>query len=57
MFMQGVMRQITINDMPIGRNVDESLRLVHALQFHAEHGEVREGLVRPGNYFCLTATL
>ncbi|KAL2919881.1 cTPxI [Polyrhizophydium stewartii] len=29
-----------INDLPIGRSVDEVLRLVEALQFHAVHGEV-----------------
>jgi len=33
-------RQITINDLPVGRNVDEVLRLVDAFQFVAEHGEV-----------------
>ncbi|KAJ0405848.1 hypothetical protein P43SY_001580 [Pythium insidiosum] len=37
---RGVLRQITINDLPIGRSVDEVLRLVQALQFHEEHGEV-----------------
>lgn len=39
---EGIIQQITINDLPIGRNVDETLRLVQAIQFHAEHGEVRE---------------
>ncbi|CAL1261546.1 unnamed protein product [Larinioides sclopetarius] len=34
-----VVRQITINDLPIGRSVDETLRLVKALQFHEKHGE------------------
>ncbi|KAG0225530.1 Peroxiredoxin-2 [Actinomortierella wolfii] len=33
-------RQITINDLPVGRNVDETLRLVEAFQFTDEHGEV-----------------
>ena len=33
-------RQITINDLPVGRSVDEVLRLVQALQFTDEHGEV-----------------
>lgn len=37
---QGKVRQQTINDLPLGRNVDEMLRLVEALQFHEEHGEV-----------------
>ncbi|KAI8824509.1 peroxiredoxin-2 [Fimicolochytrium jonesii] len=29
-----------VNDLPIGRNVDEYIRLIEALRFHAEHGEV-----------------
>lgn len=33
-------RQITVNDLPVGRNVDEVLRLIDAFQFVAEHGEV-----------------
>ena len=37
---QGVIRQITINDLPIGRDVDETLRLVKAIQFTDENGEV-----------------
>jgi peroxiredoxin (alkyl hydroperoxide reductase subunit C) len=37
---QGKVRQQTINDLPLGRNVDEMVRLVEALQFHEEHGEV-----------------
>ncbi|KAF8937807.1 thioredoxin-like protein [Dissophora ornata] len=35
-----VVRQITINDLPVGRNVDEIVRLVEAFQFTDEHGEV-----------------
>ncbi|KAF3766166.1 hypothetical protein M406DRAFT_68536 [Cryphonectria parasitica EP155] len=37
---KGVLRQITVNDLPVGRNVDETLRLVEAFQFTDEHGEV-----------------
>lgn len=37
---EGVVRHSTINDLPLGRNVDEALRVVDALQFHEEHGEV-----------------
>jgi len=37
---QGIVRSQTINDLPIGRNMDELLRLVHALQFFEMHGEV-----------------
>jgi peroxiredoxin 2/4 len=36
----GKVRQQTINDLPLGRNIDEFLRLVEALQYHEEHGEV-----------------
>lgn len=37
---QGVVRQETINDLPLGRSVEETLRLVDALQHTEEHGEV-----------------
>lgn len=37
---EGTIRHSTINDLPIGRNVEEALRVVDALQFHQEHGEV-----------------
>ena len=36
----GKVRQQTVNDLPLGRNIDEMLRLVEALQYHEEHGEV-----------------
>lgn len=36
----GVVRHQTINDLPLGRNVDEAIRVIDALQFHEEHGEV-----------------
>lgn len=36
---KGNLRQITINDMPVGRSVDETLRLVQAFQFTDKHGE------------------
>lgn len=37
---QGIVRSQTINDLPLGRNVDELIRLVDALEFHEKHGEV-----------------
>ncbi|CAG7720757.1 unnamed protein product [Allacma fusca] len=37
---KGVVRQITVNDLPVGRSVDETLRLIKAFQFVEEHGEV-----------------
>jgi peroxiredoxin (alkyl hydroperoxide reductase subunit C) len=36
----GIVRHQYVNDLPLGRNVDEFLRLVDALQFTEEHGEV-----------------
>lgn len=36
---KGVLRQITVNDLPVGRSVDEALRLVQAFQYTDEHGE------------------
>jgi len=36
----GVVRSQTVNDLPVGRNVDEALRTVKAFQYVAEHGEV-----------------
>lgn len=36
----GVVRAQIVNDLPIGRNVDEILRLIDALQFTEAHGEV-----------------
>ncbi len=37
---EGSLRHITINDLPLGRNVDEALRVLEALQFHEKNGEV-----------------
>lgn len=37
---EGNVRHQVINDLPLGRNVDEMLRMVDALQFHQDHGEV-----------------
>lgn len=37
---QGVVRHQVVNDMPLGRSVDEILRVIDALQFTEEHGEV-----------------
>ncbi|KAG8926734.1 cTPxI [Tulasnella sp. 418] len=36
---EGILRQITINDLPVGRSVDETLRLIKAFQYTAIHGE------------------
>jgi alkyl hydroperoxide reductase subunit AhpC len=37
---KGVVRHQVVNDLPLGRSVDEALRMVQALQFVEEHGEV-----------------
>lgn len=37
---EGNVRSQIVNDLPLGRNMDELIRLVDALQFHEEHGEV-----------------
>ena len=36
----GMVRHSLINDLPLGRNVDETIRIVDALIFHEQHGEV-----------------
>lgn len=43
------LRQIMVNDLPIGRSVDEVLRLVQALQFHEQNGEVCPINWKPGD--------
>jgi peroxiredoxin (alkyl hydroperoxide reductase subunit C) len=36
----GNVRHQVVNDLPLGRNIDEMLRMIDALQFHEDHGEV-----------------
>ena len=36
----GVVRHAVVNDLPLGRSVDEALRMLDALRFTEEHGEV-----------------
>ena len=36
----GIVRSQIVNDLPLGRNIDELIRLIDALQFHEQHGEV-----------------
>jgi len=36
----GLVRHQVVNDLPLGRNIDDMIRMVDALQFHEEHGEV-----------------
>lgn len=37
---EGVLKHMSVNDLPVGRSVEETLRLLKAFQFVAEHGEV-----------------
>ncbi|CAH2272929.1 peroxiredoxin-2 [Pelobates cultripes] len=46
---KGILRQITINDLPVGRSVEETLRLVQAFQFTDTHGEVCPAGWKPGS--------
>lgn len=41
---KGVVRQKTVNDLPVGRSVDETLRLIQAIQHFEEHGEGEQSL-------------
>uniref|UniRef100_A0ACB8FJG4 Peroxiredoxin-4 n=1 Tax=Sphaerodactylus townsendi TaxID=933632 RepID=A0ACB8FJG4_9SAUR len=43
------LRQITLNDLPVGRSVDETLRLVQAFQYTDKHGEVCPAGWKPGS--------
>lgn len=45
----GVIRHITINDLPIGRSVDEAVRVLDALQFFEKNGEVCPANWKPGS--------
>jgi peroxiredoxin (alkyl hydroperoxide reductase subunit C) len=37
---EGIVRHALVNDLPLGRNVDEALRILDALRFHEKHGDV-----------------
>jgi peroxiredoxin (alkyl hydroperoxide reductase subunit C) len=37
---EGIVRHQVVNDLPLGRNIDEMLRMIDALQFNEAHGEV-----------------
>lgn len=37
---KGIIRHAVINDLPLGRNIDEMIRMVDTMQFTDEHGEV-----------------
>jgi len=48
----GVVRHQLVNDLPLGRSVDEALRMVEALEFYEAHGEVC-----PANWHRGSATI
>lgn len=37
---EGIVRHQVVNDLPLGRNINEMLRMIDALQYCEEHGEV-----------------
>ena len=45
---EGIIRHTVVNDLSLGRNVDEALRMVDALQFTEKHGEVCPANWKPG---------
>jgi len=45
---KGNVRHVTINDLPLGRNIDEPLRLIDAIEFNEKHGEVCPANWQPG---------
>ncbi len=45
---KGVIRHATVNDLPVGRSVDEVIRVIEAFQFVEEHGEVCPANWKPG---------
>ena len=52
---EGIVRHQVVNDMPLGRSVDEVLRVIDALQFTEEYGEVCPADWRKGDK-ALSAT-
>jgi alkyl hydroperoxide reductase subunit AhpC len=45
----GVIQHMVVNNLPLGRSVDETLRMVDALTFHETHGEVCPADWKPGS--------
>jgi len=50
----GVLRQYSVNDLPVGRSIDEVLRLVQAFQFTDKNGEVCPAKWKPGKKSMVT---
>ena len=45
---KGVVRHMTVNDLPVGRNVEEALRIIKGFQYHEKHGDVCPANWTPG---------
>ncbi len=45
---EGIVRHNVINDLPLGRSIDEAIRMVDALQYFEKHGEVCPANWKPG---------
>ncbi|GIW95933.1 MAG: peroxidase [Pirellulaceae bacterium] len=45
---EGIVRHQVVNDLPLGRSIDEALRIIDALQFFEQHGEVCPADWKPG---------
>jgi alkyl hydroperoxide reductase subunit AhpC len=45
---QGIVRHALVNDLPLGRSVEEAVRILDALQFFEKHGEVCPANWKPG---------
>ena len=46
---KGIIRHSVVNDLPLGRNVEEALRMVDALQFFEKYGDVCPANWKPGD--------
>lgn len=46
---EGIVRHNVINDLPLGRSIDEAIRMVDALQYFEKHGEVCPANWKPGD--------
>lgn len=46
---EGIVRHQVVNDMPLGRSVDEAIRMIDALQYYEKHGEVCPADWHPGD--------
>lgn len=53
---EGVLEAMSMNNFPVGRSVDEQLRLIQAFQFVAEHGEVCPVGWKPGDKTMIPTT-